>query len=501
MKISKCKLTGVEFYLSDKEVDYYKHRNIELLNISEIERIRQGLSLIPIPIFVDSDNGLASTAKSESEKINTTFFNINAELDNIEIDPQVFLSISKFREYFSLFVQSFGLSNYVRNFGDPLLYGSISVKDSYDCNFCYNIYSSYDCILCSESRNLFFSRFSNRCNDSYFLDNCNDCSYCLFCSNLEGASYCAFNSQLTEQEYQELLLSLQLNFPIRLEYEKERFANFLQNRPISVIRPRENGFSKGYPFLVGEKFEVNFFSQNINEGSSNFCCNNLKDSFNCSCIWGNIVDSYSNSLIYGKGRKITRSLSCFGELEDLDLCISCVDSSHLFSCVGLTNSSYCIFNRQVKKTDYATIVQKLRTLIREGGLSGRNFLIAEKIIPYNKSLAGIIMPLTRVQAELLGFSWDANYDDLGVKTDIREDESLCEISGQLYSVSQQEKEFLREHGISEPKRSPLQRFKDRVRSLEISNMKKTQCSVTGKSILSWDAHGREVVVSNSTLNK
>ena len=280
------------------------------------------------------------------------------------------------------------------NNGNPYLFGSLEVSDSFDCNFCRNCKGCYECISCFGCEEVYFSRLATNCSESSFLDNCINCKQCLFCSNLKDAEYCVFNQQLGVDEYFATLRALGLGEEIKLEHAKERFNSFLKLQPIYYFDNGE-GYSQGYPLEDEGLQRVEFYSKGNVSSSSTFSCMDLNEAFSTALCFGPMKRIFNSALIDGRGEEVFRSLSCFGAINDLDLCIGCRDSKHLFGCVGLVGQSYCIFNYQFDKAEYLVVRHRLEAQFREEGF-GSSFLPSQaRLIPYNHSLAGVLFPLVK----------------------------------------------------------------------------------------------------------
>lgn len=482
MKKLACGLTGQEFYISDNEVKYYLTRNLDIPNRSEVERLRSILSLIPLPKFIDSEN------YQENKDYSFSLFSPIAEVKEVaEID------VANFIDQLRSLVYEFEVSKSLKQIGNPLNFASFDISDSYDCSFCRGCSDSYELLSCLNCRNLKFSRFCSECTNSLFLENCHDCHNCIFCTNLTGKSFYVFNTEVSEAEFKTLAKELGLNNLSNLYLQKERFESFLNNQP--VIYRQNVGFTKGYPLLSKNEPSVSFYSSKCENSASNFCCHGVNECFSSALVVGAFSDILNSALIVGKGRKIYRSLSCFGNIEDIDSSIGCQNSSHLFGCIGLNNSSYCILNKQCKKADYARLVQSIRSQLKDSSLIGQAIFSLEKILPYNNSLASLIFPLNKIQAELIGYKWDHSLDIVKIP-EVDDCDNICEISGQKFSISDSEIKYLNDRDIALPNRSPKQRFIDRVRYLSLTPVKKTICPISKSELLTWDPSERLMMSSD-----
>lgn len=487
MSSYSCELTDAEFFLSKKEKEFFLRRGLDLPSRSENERLRSILSLVPQPIFGSRSLDLIQG------KFNTTAFS-NLALEDAtypEIGEDFFLdSFGTFKKLFLRFFTRVSLVEQVANYGNPLLYGSIKTENSFDCNFVENCKDCYELLLSSDCVNVYFSRFVSNCENSYFLENCYNCSHCLFCSNIQDQEYLVFNSKVDRETYNQILNSLSLHSPVHLEQTFERFENFLANQPVFETGGRDV-YRKGFP-IEDQNKGATFFSKNCRNSSSLFGCNELENSYACFGSSGSFTNCHSSSLLFGSGEEVYRSISCFGEIKNLDFCIACEDCSDLFCCFGLKNKAYCIFNKQLTKREYFRNLDSIRKIFKADGFSIALLFDQAKLFPYNHSLAEIIFPINKVQAEMMGYLWDNAKDSVKIP-DSDKGGLICGITGQQFFISKIEDDFLSEKKLAAPNRSPAQRFKDRMSILSLTPKNITQCAVTGIDLCNWQSNKRAIL--------
>jgi hypothetical protein len=477
-----CNLTNNDFYLSSLEQSFFLNRNLELPNYSEIERFRTIFASIPLPDF----NSLEIVHHS-FPLLNSTSFEIKDQKP--KIPPAGFLDdLFSIKEYYLNFILDFDFNKVINN-GDPLLYGSYNMTNCFECNFCIDCIDCYDCISCYDSKDVYFSRLANSCRDCYFLDNCFYCQNCLFCSNLSNSKFHIFNKEVSEVEYFSTLNALNMNEDVRLYSEKERFQNFLKNQPFFQIYS-DLGFSLGFPCEETED-KVNICCRDSENSSSLLIGSNVRECFGSGFLYGKISDCFSSGMIVGEGNNIRRSIDCYGNLKNIDLSISCSDSSDLFACVGLKDQSYNIFNFQFSRNEYLKIKKEIDEISFDEGISSYFLPSMAKIVPYNKSIASILFPLNKVQAEIMGYAWDLKEDTVNIPMD--GSKLICEIMGTPFEIPERQHLFCKDKGIALPQRSPLQRFQERLRSIAPTNMRISTCQISGKLLKLWSNENREYI--------
>jgi len=131
----------------------------------------------------------------------------------------------------------------------------------------------------------------------------------------------------------------------------------------------------------------------------------------------------------------------------------------------------------------------IKKIFRTDGFSVGLLFDQAKLFPYNHSLADIIFPINKVQAEMMGYLWDASKDTIKIP-DTEEDELICTITGLPFRIGDAESEFLMRNKIAAPMRSPGQRFRDRLSKLSLTSKNETQCHVTGKELTNWQQEKR-----------
>ncbi|MEK6821177.1 MAG: hypothetical protein AABY11_02135, partial [archaeon] len=82
----------------------------------------------------------------------------------------------------------------------------------------------------------------------------------------------------------------------------------------------------------------------------------------------------------------------------------------VFGCMGLRKKSYCIFNKQYSKEEYAWQVEKIVADMKERGEYGEFFPISISPFGYNETLAYDYYPMAKGIAVQKGYSWR---DDMG----------------------------------------------------------------------------------------
>ncbi len=521
----KCKLTGESFELSSEEIDNYRKFSLPLPNTVYRERLRRKLAFISSGRFYqikcDKTGGYISSVYHQKSQF--TIYKqekwLEKEFDATKYSRKYNLDRA-FNEQFielwnkvprpNVIAKNFENSTNVHYVSDILNCTNITIgKDLINCHNSYFIINSrncidnlnlinsencYECSSCIDSKNLFFSTFSKRCENSYFLSNCINCKNCIFCTDMKNSEYCIYNKKTSKKEYFQFLEDLQLNKRDFLEQAKikyKKFKNELKNNENKKVE-RNNNFLHECTKVQNSKNCYN--SKNIVNSQNIFDSNNCFEGIG----YGNNSSNLAQFAMIGdNATNIFNSIDCWSNVENLEYCSHCYDSHDLFACVGLSNKSYCILNKQYSENEYkkmrSEIIENLKIRKSWGSFLTPGFCG----LPYNMSAAQVFMPLGRAPAKLMGFRWDDEQENIRAidilngsevsdaessselanlsfsevpqtANELLEQESiyLCEISTQEVIFNEFEIAFLVENKIAPPARSIFQRHVDRVRNTQ-----------------------------------
>lgn len=327
------------------------------------------------------------------------------------------------------------------DFNENVMYSSFTfnTRDSVDLHWVSKselCYESVDCISCSR---VLYSRQSEACLNSAFLFNCKNSSNCFGGVNLRNASYVFFNEQLDKGTYEEKMKSIDLTSFSQIEEYKKKFEELILKYPHKYARVIRSINSTG-DNLEGTKncqncFEV--FGGAKDCGYIWLAYSEVSDCYDCDHFGKNSQDSYQSSTIY-PGNKVLFSRFIF-ESHDISYSYNCHNSSNLFGCIGLRNKSYCIFNKQYSKEEYAELVSKLIKQMDEisyndnlGKVYEYGDFFPSDLSPfgYNETVAQELFPLSKTEAEAKGYFWrDKTPKNYSIDLNINElPDSLKEIN-------------------------------------------------------------------------
>ncbi len=358
---------------------------------------------------------------------------------------------------------------------------NLQVVDSQLCYENYNGKNNYNCIYLYSSEN---------CRDSHFSENLTGCKNCCLCFNLNNKQYCWDNKQLSKEEYEKKMITW--NF----EKQKNDFFNKRKNRVTQSLTMRncENCLGDG---LSNSKNAINCFnSEKLDNCRYVYECPDQKDSYYEYSTGLGATDNY-NCNGSGGSHKLISCFGCIGSRESYYSFI-CINSEHLFGCVGLRNKKYCILNRQYSQKEYQQLIEKIKLSMLSSGEYGE--YLSPQISPfgYNETLASEYRPLIKEEALKLGFKWsdydpESNnngpfYETLPIKEYFDENKTKellagvlkCEVTGKPFKIMGPELAFYLKHNIPIPKRSPNQRHKDRMALKNPYKLWHRQCMCEGQ---------------------
>lgn len=280
-------------------------------------------------------------------------------------------------------------------------------------------FSVFDSELIYESQELkkcyhgVYLVLSESCVDSSFLFNCHGCQDCFLSSNLRNKKYCIRNTQYSKEEYEKMMLEIDLGSYAIFEITKK---DFFENIISHSLRK----------YLIGNKLMDS-------TGDYLFECKNVKKSFHISesedstfCIdcanLKNCMDAYESAFncelqyeCHGCNRT-SRSKFTSSSYDDFDLVYSefSHNSNNLFGCIGLRNKQYCILNKQYTKEEYEMLIPKIMEhmnampyIDHKGRVYTYGEFFPSELSPfaYNETIAQEYFPLTKEEAMARGCRW------------------------------------------------------------------------------------------------
>jgi hypothetical protein len=411
-----CRFSGEKFYVRPEDIEFYKKIRVPLPTLSPMERTRRRLSFAPGYEF-------AKVKSAATRKDIVTVYSPQTPFKiyehriwfSPEFDPLHFaVALEPEKPFFDQW-RKLQLNVPRPNLNtDPTNINSDYTNNSFRLKNCYftfdaiegeNLYyfecceSNKDCVDCWSCNNsdicfqswgdklfrCFFVYNSENCLESYFLYDCRNCEYCFMCSNLRNKKYCFFNKQLTKEEYKKRMKEINLgDYRILQKY----IAEFRELRVNAIRKP-----------TIGER-AINSYGSWIFDSKDCYFVHYAYDSERVAYSLGIGRSRDSYDLLGGNNSEfcyelaVTQAENNYGvkfssfinqsrDLEYCDLCRNCHDC---FGCIGLTNKSFCIFNRQYSESEYWRIIDEIKAAMLTRGEYGEFFPPEYSSFPYNFSI-------------------------------------------------------------------------------------------------------------------
>jgi len=411
-------------------------------------------------------------------------------------------------------------------------YGLAYSRDCYDsaylakCELCYEAFESAACYK------TFFSSYCEGCRDILFSTSCNNCQNCFGCINLRHKKYHIFNKPYSKEEYfkkiKEFNLSSLKNFLFFNEKAKKLWLEF----------PHRFAHSSNNKNITGENIynSKNIFdSYTISRSEDLRYCEFLfraKDAYDYS-DWGGEAELVYEVVSSGSGiSKLKFCFLCTDDCRDMEYCIQCSDSSHLFGCVGLDHKQYCILNKQYTKESFDKLrikiikhMDEMPYLDKKGLIYkyGEFFPIELSLFSYNETIAQEHFPLTKEQALEQGYRWydkskseykatlkakdlPDNIKDIDnkiLKEVIACSNENCTSSG-FFRLLAKELKFYQKHNIPLPRLCPECRYQERIKQRNPMKLWHRKCMKKGCDTefeTSYAPERKEIIYCEECYNK
>lgn len=366
---------------------------------------------------------------------------------------------------------------------------------------CYEGSFLYDCYR------VFSSHHCEQCHDVWFSRDCLGCSDCFGCANLRNKQYYIFNKPYTRESYfEELKRIFKCESYQSFAEMKKRAANHWSSLPYRYMSGWHNIDVSGDFVSYGKNAKYCYNATQVED--SRYCqdvyLGATKDCYDYT-LWGETSELMYEVLQTGNAcRNVKFSWNCWPAAHDIEYSVHCHSSSYLFGCVGLKKKSYCIFNKQYSKEDYAIFREKIIRHMNEMPYTdkrrcvyryGEFFPSEFSPLAYNETIAQDFFPLTKEEAIEKGYIWrDPELREYQTTIDAKDlpdhikdvqDSILKEIikcfsCGKAYRVIQMELDFLRKMSLPMPRFCPNCRHIDRLKLRNQPRFYHRRCQCAGE---------------------
>jgi hypothetical protein len=223
------------------------------------------------------------------------------------------------------------------------------------------------------------------------------------CWNLRNARFCIGNQQYSEDEYRRLRTQYDLSSYSVVQKVARDFNALIMSHAWwkALDRERCNNATGCYIEQLNNCEECYFLS----ESEHSFNCvrgNRLKDCFNTVGCWNSEL-LYQTVLVGDKRSYNLKNCYHISDSSHLEYCGFCVRCQNCFACCGLIGKQFHILNRPYAEAEYYRLVSVIKSHLERQNLNGCFFPGYFSPCPYEESLAGVHLPLTRSQVTALGF--------------------------------------------------------------------------------------------------
>lgn len=356
-------------------------------------------------------------------------------------------------------------------------YDNLSLIEGQLCYECVDCVKCYASAYCFESENL---------TDCFGCTDCRNCESCFGCSGLRQKKYHFFNQPCSKEEYEQKVAAAKANWPETLRRFKE----------VGAQTPRRNLFLVQCENVLGDHLK------NCKNCAFCFDCQELEDCKymtnspakcdHCQDIEGAGFLSWSYQCLGTAGNHLLYSDHHWTNGGDLTFCSYAMSSSNCFGCAGVKKGEYCIFNKQYSKEEFGVMAARIVEHMMKTGEWGDCFLPGFTRFAYNETLAQQYYPLTKEQAQGLGYAWKDEVAEAAAGA--LQDVVICEVSGKPFRLTKQELEFYKKLGLPLPTKHPEVRMKERDAMRNPRQLWQRPCARCGVQMASSYAPDRPEIV-------
>ncbi|MDO8649260.1 MAG: hypothetical protein Q7R81_05770 [Candidatus Peregrinibacteria bacterium] len=376
-----------------------------------------------------------------------------------------------------------------------------------DCSFIDHCQLCYECIDCAKCYNLHYSQNCSNCYDSSFLYSCRGCKHCFGSVNLVEKEYVYKNKQLTKDEYEERFADLQLHSRSRVAEASVFFDKHQLQYPHKFMIGEMNEDVTGNGILRSRRVYESF---DVSDSEDCKYCSWFHQAKNCmDCYaWGFPAEEcYSCMEVGNDSHRVLFSLLTYNG-ADLLYSYSCRQGcQHLFGCVSLRRSSYCIFNKQYTKDEYERLASRIIEHMQNTGEWGQFLPMSLCPLAYNQTIAQDYFPITKERAGELGARWSDQEAPQSPKISVPVPDSIqdtspdicskiltCVATRKPYKVTLQEYNFSKTNGIPLADKSFFARHEARLRRRNPRKLWDRKCAQCQKAIRTSFAQDRPEIV-------
>lgn len=276
------------------------------------------------------------------------------------------------------------------------LEGSEDTMQSVFVQSCQNCFGStraercYSCFVALESRD---------CLNCRFVFDCRNCEDCFGATNLRNAKYVFFNEQLSKDEYEKRVAEIGLSCRSVFDAMYKRFVELVESSPFPET------FNINSPDCHGEylfdcvrtsdsHYMIRCTDCHYNYGSKDSeNCIYVASSYPATNCWMSAQMWHCNNMKY--------SMNC-GQTQNTEYCFNCFDCEDCFSCVGLRQKRFYIFNKKYTEEEYGRRVDEIKCAMLERGEYGEFFPLEVSPNGTQFSMASVLYDMNEDEMKRIG---------------------------------------------------------------------------------------------------
>ncbi|MDC0357830.1 hypothetical protein OAO01_03370 [Oligoflexia bacterium] len=504
-----CKVSGIEFEITDKDLQFYQmlgvapptlcpdercRRRLSWQNMSQLYRRKcdaTGKHVIsniseekPFPVYDQpywwSDEWDFRKYGRDFDFTRTFYENFS---DLLQVVPHPNLATSYLLDENSEYTNYAGGNKncyliFHADMNRDCLYG-VGIKKCVDVLDALHTHGSellYECVDCRNSYGLKFCEDCENCSDGWFLKNCLGCRNCFGCTNLRQKEGYLFNKQVTTEEYRAFIDSFQSGQYATVSSMRVKFREFVQAQAQRGFQGYQNDDVSGDQIF---RSKDTFESFDVQESRDMKFCHRVYNGPNSDCYdmneYGMQIQKVYEGLAIGiNAYNVACCIFVNEQVSDVAYSMHVHHAQDIFGCISVPRGQYCILNKQYSKVEYLALRAKIVEHMRDTEELGEFFPVELSPFGYNETVASEYFPLDKKDVEARGWKWKDEQalsskkqsysipDDIAdVGDDILEQVLCCTNTGKNYKIQKAELDFYRKMKLPIPRHCYHERHRER----------------------------------------
>ncbi|MFH1012656.1 MAG: hypothetical protein V1760_02820 [Candidatus Peregrinibacteria bacterium] len=347
-------------------------------------------------------------------------------------------------------------------------------RDSLDCLFCLRIELCYECVDCQDCTNSNYLEYCSNSVDSFLSLDCRGCKRVVGCVSLRNRKNHILNQPASKEECIATIAKLK-NDPAFFQEFKKKYIALRQHIPKQDAWMINAEDCTGNYLSNCKNVKYGFSCDDVEDGRFCYESTHVKDGYDITRTCGEFLYEVHGivDLQFGKFCNLVY------HSDNMAYCDNCQNCRYCFGCVSLRGHEYCILNKRYSPQAYKELVPKIIEAMKSTGEYGEFFPSELSPFGYNETKAHEHWPMERKDVLAQGLSW-CDYETpippdikkipahrlpdkiTDIPNDVLNWAVECEVTGKPFKITSQELKFYRRKGLPVPRRSPLQRFRDRL---------------------------------------